>query len=542
MCSSTRQAIACIVLTLATASYVRPHQGAPQKIPSASISGTVKLKGKGVAGIVVIATTMRARSWETERYRAVTDQLGNYSITKLPAGNYTIAVLRRAFVVEAERAAKSLLISEGENVENMDFVLGRGGVITGRVTDSEGEPLIEESVGLLSTDNSTIYTLSVQTDDRGVYRFFGVPPGKYKVHAGRSDRDGPMSSSATLYKQTFHPSFTVEAKAPAIEVTEGSESSNVDIVLGKPVTGFTVKGRVVDGESGKPVANANLGLMQFSEYGGRSTEGGQTTDAAGEFKLQNLLPGKYSVYVAPGNSNQQRASTAFEVIDRDLTDLLIKTRKGASVSGVVVLESSEQGVDPTRNGELLVFLQYERQMRNVYNNTTLRVERDGTFKGGGFPSGLARFEIFQFMRKTGSQLSIVRVERNGVAQPQGIELKEGEEVAGLRLVVRESNGKISGVVKVENGAPVFTFAQLSVVRLDDDLSKGTAVAYGSDQIDARGHFLIEGLAAGNYEVSVTALLAGGRAQLQTKQQVVVTNNSTSEVTLTLVSKPNPDQF
>ena len=44
---------------------------------------------------------------------------------------------------------KTLIITAGETVEGIDFTLARGGVITGRVIDSEGGPLIEEPITLL---------------------------------------------------------------------------------------------------------------------------------------------------------------------------------------------------------------------------------------------------------------------------------------------------------------------------------------------------------------------------------------------------------
>ena len=39
-------------------------------------------------------------------------------------------------------AGQNLKVSEGENVENVDIELYRGGVITGRVTDSQKQPLV----------------------------------------------------------------------------------------------------------------------------------------------------------------------------------------------------------------------------------------------------------------------------------------------------------------------------------------------------------------------------------------------------------------
>ncbi len=62
MVSSGRQAIACILLILGVAIYSQA-QTIPAKQPTATISGKVTLKGKGVPGIVVMATDNNYQGW-----------------------------------------------------------------------------------------------------------------------------------------------------------------------------------------------------------------------------------------------------------------------------------------------------------------------------------------------------------------------------------------------------------------------------------------------------------------------------------------------
>src|SRR5207244_12335072 len=70
-------------------------------------------------------------------------------------------------------------------------------VITGRVTDAENKPVVEERVSLQSVDEngapsrfgvfSSPNDQMYQTDDRGIYRIYGLPAGRYKVSVGRSE-------------------------------------------------------------------------------------------------------------------------------------------------------------------------------------------------------------------------------------------------------------------------------------------------------------------------------------------------------------------
>src|SRR6185369_8698199 len=105
-----------------------------------------------------------------------------------------------------------------------------GGVITGKITDADGKPLIDQNVLLSQVDASFEaggWNSHLHTDDRGIYRAFGLRPGKYKVSVGQ-DESLP-TDPRPAYRQTFYPSVTDFAKATVIEVTAGSEATNIDI-------------------------------------------------------------------------------------------------------------------------------------------------------------------------------------------------------------------------------------------------------------------------------------------------------------------------
>src|SRR5574341_1590782 len=75
-----------------------------------------------------------------------TDGDGRYHITGLTEGAYVIRALSKAYVRAGDSpdfsAFKSVTLDEGEARGNIDIALVRGGVITGRVTDAEGKPLV----------------------------------------------------------------------------------------------------------------------------------------------------------------------------------------------------------------------------------------------------------------------------------------------------------------------------------------------------------------------------------------------------------------
>jgi hypothetical protein len=347
-------------------------------------------------------------------------------------------------------------------------------------------------------------------------------------------------ASREYYPQTFYPSVTDAAKATLIELTEGSEANNVDIVVGRPVRSFTVTGRVIDGETGRPLPNIKYGVGQRFDHGDGSSSssaslGGKVTNVNGEFKLENVTPGKYTIFTAPPEqSDMPTASVTFDVLDRDLTDLLIKTTKGSSLSGVVVLEGNER----VSLDQLRICATIKSTNPSFSNPPSSAVAQDGTFRITGIRRGLAGFWICS--REDRREFEIASVERNGVPQPEAFDLREGEQLAGFRVIVKYKNltGAIRGQVKVENGE-LPPRSQMSLLIFPVGVT--TYTTHGPiPQLDERGRFVAEGLAAGTYEVRVFVLQPSRKMSDVTTQQVTVTDDTVTEVTLVIKPQPQPE--
>src|SRR5207248_238818 len=105
------------------------------------------------------------------------------------------------------------------------------------------------------------------TDDRGVYRMFGVRPGHYKVFVGQGQGGGYRSLNRMSLVQTFYPNVTDANKASIVDVDEGSEVTKVDISVGPSPQGFSVSGRILESETGKPVPRVSIGLSKLMANG-----------------------------------------------------------------------------------------------------------------------------------------------------------------------------------------------------------------------------------------------------------------------------------
>ena len=434
----TRQAIACILL-IAGIAFCGRAQSTSAKEPTAVISGKVTFHGEGVRGAIVTLRLNEGSSFrKLTNFRGVTDAKGEYRILNVPAGSYFVGPTATAFVVDSGLTGeRTLTVSEGQTIENFDFSLIRGGVITGRVTDVDGRPVIEEEVFLSSPRNQEYGSPlpAAITDDRGIYRIFGLRPGRYTVAAGRDDA-GEISSGprGALFRRTYYPGITDPAQATLINVSDGSEATNVDIILGGTLTPYTASGRVVNGATGRPVPDVECTIIRFFSPTNTAARRGPVTNSQGEFKLENLVPGQYAVSVNSQGKDWRTEELRFEITDQDVTGLIVKTLKGGSLSGVVVLEGMADNAarEQLREGRLIVFVFTEESTRRGATSGLSTVLRpDGSFRIGGLPTGTATFLL-----EAAPRFSIVRVEREGLNYTPGLPVKQGEDLAGVRIVVR----------------------------------------------------------------------------------------------------------
>lgn len=536
-------AVLLTILCLPTLLWAQAAPKQTTKTALGTISGRVTLNDKGVAGVTIAIRKNDFVNPYEPLQRAVTDLDGFYRITNVPPGAYEVFPSVPAFVPAnvKEAKGKTVVVGEDDNAENIDFELVRGGVITGRVTDADGRPVIQQQVYIYRTEafvqgaqQREIYASGgAQTDDRGIYRVFGLAAGRYKVAAGRSDEvfTPYFTPNRSNYRQVFHPHATDQAQATVIEVVEGAEATNVDITLGPPLQTYSVAGRLVDGEKGLPVPNIRLDFQRQLAQRGENLTTPFTTNSQGEFVAERLIPGKYGVFLLTPNIGILAESPTFDLIDHDLSGITIKLIPGASMSGVVVLETENKAAF-TKLSEFYLRAYVTNPAAPMNGGLSAfvasQIGTDGSFQLKGLRAGVAHVTLSSgpFLPKG---FNFVRLERDGVAMPRGIEIKEGESLTGLRVVLSYGTATIRGVVKLENGTlPAGARIFVSLVRPGgDNMSTMRPPA-----VDERGFFLIEGVAAGTYELYATISSTSPNAFRRVKRDITIQEGATTEITLT----------
>jgi hypothetical protein len=533
-------AISVAILLIATPDIRARRSPADSQEATCAITGRVTIENEAAPGVVV-ALQRATSSWPLPApiARAIADKEGRFQMNNLPEGRYYLVPLAPAYFAPSEdrmlASGKPVTLAKGETLAGIELKLIPGGVITGRVTTSGGQPVIGSTIYTRVTDPlarlqgpSTTHSDSrFKTDDRGVYRIYGLPAGRYIVSAESGTPGQPGS--------VFHPGVTRESQAGQVDVVAGKVVENVDIKLPPIMRAYQATGRVIDEATGRPVPGISVGKNVLEANSNRVVVqiGGQPVDERGAFRLTDLAPGRYAVSV-PINSGSEYYSdeVVFDVTDQDVTGLEIRARRAASLSGVIVIEGSRDPSVLTNLSHL--YITVFRQAGGL--GTGGNAGADGRFRISGLPSD--KFRIHVSSKTQRQRFSLSGVERDGVRLPDLIEVADGEQITGLRLITAYGAGVMRGQIQIVGGT-LPEGARLSVSARRADLP-GKPSSAPVVSVDARGRFLIEGLATGVHEISLMVFVpsqSGGRMmeplRPPVRQTVSVMSGTESEMTITL---------
>ena len=239
----------------------------------------------------------------------ITADDGTFTFAQLPPGRYGLTATKDGYVsfsfgaTAPNRPGTRIVLAAGGH-RSVSLALSKGAVITGILTSDDGQPVVGVSVLAMSSRYLTppgerrlvaLENLAAVTDDRGVYRIYGLPAGEYTVMAqlrrgpsvdfgGELEEISPaevrraLSEVSTSYRApsrpgpppappaapvvaeprrsvafapVFYPGTAVMAQARTIELTAAEERRGVDFVADYVPTA-TVQGYVTLMDGGPP--------------------------------------------------------------------------------------------------------------------------------------------------------------------------------------------------------------------------------------------------------------------------------------------------
>ncbi len=454
-----------------------------------------------------------------------TDDGGNFQIAGLDALVYTVGASAPSYIT-APREPDSLpaYYRIGDSVT---VSLLKGGVITGTVTSATGEPMVQTGVrAILIRDGNekppagTRFPPQRVTDDRGVYRIYGLTPGTYLVSAGGSGSYG-YSTAYDTDVPTYAPSSTRDTAAEVV-VRAGEETSGVDIRY-RGELGHAVSG-VVNGPTGPNSFSAiNISWTQVVNGAPQVSAFSFQSPASKGFAFYGVADGDYNLiaqsYLSPGEltASEPRRIT---VKGADVTGVELVLKGLASISGRVALETlaaadCKNKRQPLLSETLLMARRSEKSTPKdqlAFPNFFAQglPDRSGDFvlrnlAPGQFSLNVRFFAKYWYLRSIAREATPAQPEtgRSGLANRQtdaarsGINLKFGERVNGLTVTLAEGAASLRGAVKPAEGASVPANLYLRLVPADKEYAEDV-LRFFTVLVNAEGTFAVNNLPPGRY--------------------------------------------
>ncbi|HYP08041.1 MAG TPA: carboxypeptidase regulatory-like domain-containing protein [Bryobacteraceae bacterium] len=287
---------------------------------------------------------------DTRPFAVETDASGQFHFPSVPTGSYLLTARRIGFLpaenVPRRQAPKAVTVAAGQEVDGVAIELIPNSVISGRVTDEDGEAMFGATVTLLEQKflrgRRVLYSRgSAAVNDLGEYRIPALPAGRYLLVITAAAEFGPSpirvrtpgQESARSYVPMYFPGVIDAASATVLELPPGQELRGIDVTL-RRVPVVSVRGRAVD-VSGNGIPNVNV-LITSAEHAFASSLVRNVANAGadGSFLLTGIAAGPYAV-IATSVAREGPSSGVLniQVGSRDLDDLLIRMLPPVRVAG-----------------------------------------------------------------------------------------------------------------------------------------------------------------------------------------------------------------
>ena len=505
------------VATLAVAVIIPLAAAADRQQPRdpGGASGGARISGvvTGRAGpIADVTLTLVSSAWR--RVTSRSDAEGRFTFAGLPPDVYYLSASKDEYLETEFGASRPLvhggmatgiaLTAVGQHVTGLTIRLVRGGVISGKVRHADGRPAAETTINLAvrSRPGTAGYA---QADSEGAYRIAGLLAGEYDVIA--IPAIGAVRNSANRIVPVFYPGVTNPAHALSVQIDEDAAREDVDFALveGSPTR---ITGAVVDND-GRPAVGARIGARSLSGSFSRST----TTDADGQFVLEQMVPGHYTLdavlSAAPGgttpDAKDRWATAEVDVSGDPLIGVTLKLQRYVRFSGRVEVAATARARIDDFTAVRIFF------GRLGFHPAEIKVRPDGTFEHAA-RSGL--YEIEAVGPSPGWRLrSAMASGRDLLDVPPELDPATGD-LLDVVLTFTDKRTQLSGRVLDAEGTPVSECVVIAFPA-DRELWNVYSRRLTSARPATNGRYVLDDLAAGDYLFAVVPDLP--RASWKTRE-------------------------
>jgi protocatechuate 3,4-dioxygenase beta subunit len=491
---------------------------AQEPVPAAhtasSIAGTV-IKEPGSQPLKkVLVQVVAENQKEGGNYTASTDADGHFHIENVVPGRYRIFIERTGFVGVNGHGLKSdtnvFTVQAGQAVEDLLFRMLPTAVISGRITDEDGDPMsgVRVVAQKKKPGKSTRESVGTEaTNDLGEYRLSGLFPGQYWIvampPADFRDYEKQEKSLAgagqpdTRYVNTYYPGTYDAMLASPVTLKAGDEMPvNFTLV---PARTYRVRG-IITGVTPAQKPSVELVSKAGDSYRANANEVGPD----GQFEVRGVAPGSYVVRAStPTESQSFTARQDVSVVAADVDGVKLTPLPSFTLSGHLHIEGSVSG-DLTQYSANLRQAELPDDpgffMSQEFFGTNAPVDRLGNFEWKSVTPGNYIVQVYG----GDGQGFFLKAAKLG-----GRDIASGFTASGpatLDLLVSTKGGMVEGAVveaavekDVEkDGDRVQSVANATVVAVPEEKFRKLPDRFGIGSSDQHGRFTIRGIAPGSY--------------------------------------------
>ncbi|HEU4386384.1 MAG TPA: carboxypeptidase-like regulatory domain-containing protein [Blastocatellia bacterium] len=513
----------------------RSRTGAPGDITGRVVGDD----GKSIDNATVIATPLNRG---TNRMTAVlnfqsveTDGNGNFVLGGLSQTAYSLRVSAPGYT-----AAPGAIEEEGRPRhfrpgDSITINMTKGGVITGTVTGPSGEPVVAmrmKATRIRDTEGRPVLSTPVdiqedlldesKTDDRGIYRLWGLDPGTYIVAAGGANLFPFQIESNVAAALTYHPS-SGRAGAGEVTVAAGQEVSGIDIRW-RDLTTHSISGTVLTSLTPRGLGDA--AIVALCQRGSTALEAMAIVvpkDGALQYVIPGVSDGDYDVTAVKntGESASVSLPRSVTVKGADVTGVDLALSPLATLSGKVVAEPPTDELTTackTPGGPIAETVVAARSTErdntladgflNLLGGTNAETtpNEQGEFEVRSLRPGPYRLEVippgdYFFVRSITTPGAGGRI--NDEPGKRGITIRPGENVSGFTATLAPGAASVFGRVLPENErTPIPLGLRAYLIPAETDQSDNVLRYYESRVADKGSTFSMSNLAPGRYWVVV----------------------------------------
>jgi hypothetical protein len=431
---------------------------------------------------------------------ASTDASGAFRFDDVEPGSYIISAESKGFVLdpELERSVVNVKPESGQSEVTLKMI--RTGAISGRVTDSDRDPIVGAAVQVVPvTQKKGGVAFNAATNDRGEYRAFDIPPGRYRIAVSyepafqqRQVRmQHPRTQSGVApeetYAVTYYPAALDWKLAQTIDVEAGADLQGYDVQILR-AKGVTVRGTVVAAGGAPAGAIVFVSLSPMRRAMGLRSYDNLIQDSSGVFELTQVLPGTYALTAtAPLGDKRLSARQVVEVGSANLNGIQLTLAPPQTVTGVIIPPEGRK----LPAGLMVVLM--PRENRGDGSGGLGQPGVNGTFVIRDVVPG--DYDVALGSTGPGDDLYVSAIQGgddDALAGGVHVGLQPGGR---LKVALKANGGTVQVSVKDSKGKPV---PESNVRLVPDALRRAQMALYGECKTDASGACSLVGMAPGNY--------------------------------------------